>query len=63
MSVPIVSNDGYAYGMLNVDSPREEMFQDTEQQIVSVVAEILAIGFALAFPKSERSPAAPEVEG
>ncbi|MET0783695.1 GAF domain-containing protein [Leifsonia flava] len=54
VSVPIVSNDGFAYGMLNVDSPSEEMFQDTEQQIVSVVAEILAIAFALAFPKSER---------
>ena len=54
VSLPIVSNDGYSYGMLNVDSPREAQFQDTERQIVSVVAEILAVAFALTYPKSER---------
>ncbi|MEJ3406072.1 GAF domain-containing protein [Rathayibacter sp. YIM 133350] len=62
VSVPLVSNDGYAYGMLNVDSPEQEQFQDTEVQIVSVVAEILAVAFALAFPKSEREHLSP-VEG
>lgn len=53
-SVSIVSNDGYAYGMLNADSSSSEMFNDTEVQVMSVVAEILSVAFALAYPRSSR---------
>lgn len=53
-SVPIVSNDGYAYGMLNADSKAENMFHDTEVQVMSVVAEILAVAFSLTYPKTGR---------
>ncbi|WP_157694615.1 MULTISPECIES: GAF domain-containing protein [unclassified Leifsonia] len=55
VSIPIVSNDGYSFGMLNVDSPSARQFGDIEKQIVSVVAEILAIAFALTYPLSGRS--------
>jgi putative methionine-R-sulfoxide reductase with GAF domain len=54
IAVPIVSGDGYAYGMVVVDSPAPDSFLDTETHIVTVVAEILAIGFALAYPANRR---------
>lgn len=54
IAVPIVSGDGYAYGMVVVDSPAPHSFLDTETHTVTVVAEILAIAFALAYPSGRR---------
>lgn len=57
IAVPIVGGDGYAYGMVTVDSPTADSFQDTEVHTVTVVAEILAIAFALAYPgRGRRRP-------
>lgn len=55
VAVPIVSGDGYAYGMLTVDSPRPRSFGDTEQYTVAVVADLLAVAFAIAYPAAERA--------
>jgi putative methionine-R-sulfoxide reductase with GAF domain len=54
VSVPIVGGDRYAYGMISVDSPTAHSFVDTDRHIVTVVAELLAIAFALAYPKDDR---------
>lgn len=54
VSVPIVSGDGWAFGMLTVDSPEAKSFVDTDKHTATVVAEILAIAFALAYPQTSR---------
>lgn len=54
VSVPIISGDGYAYGMVSIDSPKAESFFDTEKHTVTVVAELLAVAFALAYPAASR---------
>ena len=54
VSVPIVSGDGYAYGMISVDAPATDSFFDSERHIVTVVAEVLAGAFAMAYPAAMR---------
>lgn len=54
VAVPIIGGDGYAYGMITVDSPTAGSFLDTELHTVTVVAEILSIAFTLAYPRTAR---------
>ena len=58
ISVPIVDVDGYAYGMINIDAPAPRSFKDADRHAISVVASLLAIAFASAYPKKERVPRA-----
>lgn len=45
ISAPI-ANDQDVYGMVNVDAPEPRVFVDTDKQLVALVADLLAIGYA-----------------
>jgi putative methionine-R-sulfoxide reductase with GAF domain len=54
VAVPIVDGKGFAYGMITVDSPKKRSFTNTDEHTVTVVAGLMAIAFALAYPQSSR---------
>lgn len=58
VSVPIVAADGYAYGMVVIDSPTPNSFGAPEEEMVRMFAQFLSIAFALAYPR--RSVGAPQ---
>ena len=45
ISAPI-TDDQNVYGMVNVDAPDPKVFVDTDKQLVALVADLLAIGYA-----------------
>jgi GAF domain-containing protein len=56
VSLPIMSagDEVFAYGMVTVDSPEPDAFSDTDVHTIAVVAELMAIVLALAYPTKER---------
>jgi hypothetical protein len=48
----VIRSGDYSYGMLTVDSPVEGSFSEgsTSVEIAKVVAELLAVGYASAYP-------------
>ena len=49
VSIPMTAS-GYSYGMVTVDSPKPGVFTVTDVETVRVVAKLLAVGFAAAYP-------------
>ncbi|PBA33451.1 hypothetical protein CKJ65_02000 [Mycobacterium intracellulare] len=43
-----IHNDADGYGMVTIDAPRPTSLVDTDKQLVALVADLLAIAFAIA---------------